>query len=46
MTNNLSSSQRYKITFVLIALNVAVYVYTSIAGGNWLITSGAKLTGM
>jgi rhomboid protease GluP len=38
MTSN-SSSQRYRITIFLIALNVAVYVYTSIAGGNWLSTS-------
>ena len=43
MINNVSSSQRYKITFVLIALNVAVYVYTSIAGGNWLLTSDSMV---
>ena len=34
ISNNLSSSQRYKITFVLVAINIAVYAYTSWAGGN------------
>ena len=43
MISNMSSSQRYKVTFVLIALNVAVYVYTSIAGGNWLQTSDSMV---
>jgi len=38
MIENVSSSQRYKITFVLIGLNVAFYLYTSFAGGNFLIT--------
>jgi rhomboid protease GluP len=33
------SSQKFKPTFILIALNVAVYVYTSVAGGNFLETS-------
>lgn len=32
------SSQKYKITFVLIALNVAIYIYTSIDGGNFFTT--------
>ena len=36
---NSSNSQKYKVTFVLIALNIAVYVYTSIAGGNFVTTS-------
>ncbi len=35
MPNN---SQKYKPTLILIALNVAFYVYTSIAGGNFLNT--------
>jgi len=38
MIENVSSSQRYKITFVLIGLNVAFYLYTSFAGENFLIT--------
>jgi rhomboid protease GluP len=38
MIENVSSSQRYKITFVLIGLSVAFYLYTSFAGGNFLIT--------
>jgi rhomboid protease GluP len=41
--NNFSSSQRYKITIVLIAVNVAVYVYTSIAGGNPIYTSNSVI---
>jgi rhomboid protease GluP len=39
MITTMSSSQKYRITFILIALNVAVYIYTSIAGGNFLATS-------
>ena len=35
MNSNISSSQKYKVTFVLVALNVAVYVYTSVAGGSF-----------
>jgi membrane associated rhomboid family serine protease len=33
------SSQKYKVTYILIALNVAFYVYTSVVGGNFLSTS-------
>ena len=33
------NSIKYKPTYILIAINVAVYVYTSIAGGNALTTS-------
>jgi rhomboid protease GluP len=32
-------SQRFKPTYILIALNVAVYVYTSVVGGNFLETN-------
>jgi rhomboid protease GluP len=39
MMTNVSSSQKYKITFFLVAINVAVYVYTSIAGGNFIVTN-------
>jgi len=42
-TSDISSAQRYKITIVLIAVNVAVYVYTSIAGGNALTTSDSMV---
>ncbi len=38
MMGQLSSSQRFKITFVLIAVNVVIYLYTSFAGGDFLIT--------
>jgi rhomboid protease GluP len=34
-----SSAQKYRITFVLIALNVAMYIFTSIIGGNALETN-------
>ena len=33
------NTQRFKPTYILIALNIAVYVYTSISGGNFLETS-------
>ncbi len=33
------NSVKYKPTYILIAINVAVYIYTSIAGGNWLNTN-------
>lgn len=33
------SSQKFKPTFILIAVNVAVYVYTAIVGGNFLETN-------
>lgn len=39
----MSSSQKYKPTFILIAVNVAVYIYTSWAGGNFLETGYAPI---
>ena len=39
----MSSSQKFKITAVLIGLNVAVYIYTSLAGGNFLTTSDSMV---
>lgn len=33
------SSEKYKPTFILVALNISIYIYTSIVGGNWLNTS-------
>ncbi len=44
MISNISNSQKYKVTFILIALNVAVYFYTSISGGNFLITNYTDAT--
>jgi rhomboid protease GluP len=35
----MSSSKKFKLTYILIAVNVAVYVYTSITGGNFLSTN-------
>ncbi|MCW4045154.1 MAG: rhomboid family intramembrane serine protease [Candidatus Bathyarchaeota archaeon] len=32
-------SQKFKPTYILIAVNIAVYVYTSVAGGDFLNTS-------
>ncbi len=35
----MGSSQKYKPTFILIALNIAFYAYTSIVGGDFVNTS-------
>lgn len=35
----MSTSQKYRPTFVLISLNILFYVYTSVAGGNFLNTN-------
>ena len=35
---NMKNSQKYRPTFILIAVNVAVYIYTSIGGGDFLNT--------
>lgn len=32
-------SKKFKPTYILIALNIAIYIYTSIAGGNFLETN-------
>ncbi len=37
--NSMSSSQKYRITFILIAVNIAVYVFTSVAGGDFFNTN-------
>ncbi len=33
------NSQKYRPTYVLIAINIAVYIFTSVAGGNFLETN-------
>jgi rhomboid protease GluP len=33
------NSMKYKPTYILIAINVAVYIYTSVVGGDWLNTN-------
>jgi len=38
MKQAMHNSQKYKPTFILIALNIAVYIYTSWVGGNFLET--------
>ena len=35
--------EKYHPTYILVALTTAVYVYTSIAGGNWLNTSDSMV---
>jgi rhomboid protease GluP len=35
----MTNSQKFKPTIILIALNIAFYIYTSVAGGNFLNTS-------
>jgi rhomboid protease GluP len=37
--NNMKNSQKYRITFILMAINIAVYIYTSVVGGDWLNTN-------
>jgi rhomboid protease GluP len=37
------SSQKFKPTYILIALNIAFYVYTSVVGGDFLNTSDAMI---
>jgi len=37
------NSQKFKPTYILIALNIAFYVYTSVEGGNFMNTSGDML---
>ncbi len=37
------SSQKFKPTYILIALNIVVYVYTSFVGGNFLSTDYSVL---
>jgi len=39
MNKPMYSSQKFKPTFILIALNVLFYVYTSVAGGDFLSTN-------
>jgi rhomboid protease GluP len=34
----MKSSQKYRITFILIAINIAFYIYTSVVGGDMLNT--------
>lgn len=39
----MSNSQKFKPTYILIALNIAFYVYTSVAGGDFLNTSDSMV---
>jgi len=39
----LPGSEKFKPTYILIALNIAVYIYTSLEGGNFLNTSGTMI---
>jgi rhomboid protease GluP len=43
MNKPMYSSQKFKPTFILIALNVLFYVYTSVAGGDFLSTSDSMI---
>jgi rhomboid protease GluP len=38
------NSQKFKPTLILIALNIAIYIYTSVAGGNFLETEISMIT--
>jgi len=35
--------KKFKPTYILIAINIAIYVYTSVAGGNFFETSGEMI---
>ena len=39
----MGNSEKFKITYILIALNIAFYIYTSIAGGDFVSTSDSML---
>ena len=39
----MNNSQKFKPTYILIALNIAFYVYTSVVGGDFLNTSNSML---
>jgi len=39
----MGNSEKFKITYFLIALNIAFYIYTSIAGGDFVSTSDSML---
>ena len=39
----MSNSMKFKPTYILIALNIAFYVYTSVAGGDFLNTSDSMI---
>jgi rhomboid protease GluP len=41
--NAMSSSQKFKVTYILIAINVIVYIYTSVVGGNFLLTDNGPI---
>jgi rhomboid protease GluP len=40
---SMNNSQKYYPTYILIALNILVYVYTSVAGGNFLQTNNTLI---
>jgi rhomboid protease GluP len=40
---SMSNSQKFKPTYILIALNIAFYVYTSVVGGDFLNTSNSMV---
>src|SRR4030067_2377409 len=39
----MSNSQKFKPTYILIAVNVIVYLYTSVVGGNFLETGNSMI---
>jgi rhomboid protease GluP len=41
--NSMPNSQKFKPTLILLALNIAVYIYTSVVGGDFLNTSDAMI---
>jgi len=43
MSSMLKSSKKYVPTYIIIALNIIFYVYTSIIGGNFIITGDSAI---
>jgi len=39
----MGNSEKFRITYILIAVNIAFYVYTSVVGGNFVETSNSMI---
>jgi rhomboid protease GluP len=40
---NMTNSEKYKPTYILLGLNIAFYIYTSLAGGNFFETADSMV---
>jgi len=39
----MGNSEKFRITYILIAVNIAFYIYTSVAGGDFVETSNSMI---